>query len=133
MYRIQLNAAREAWWKLDVHDPEAGKVKTRVRYRLLDTDEIAAWLDEGLGEGDPDAESSESRIESLRRALDPERRADLDRRLADRIVDWEFADEAGEKLACTTDTKLAVLKIPYLREPIDRGLFEASRGAARKN
>lgn len=130
MYRISLNSTREAWHQVQIQDPEAGKVKTRIRYALLDTDTMAEWLAEGLSD---EADEAESRMASLRRSLDPERRAANDRRLADRIVDWELGGDDGEKLPCTTDNKLAVLKIPYLREPIDRGLYDASRGAARKN
>ena len=132
MYRVTLNSTREAWHQIQIQDPEAGKVKLRVRYALLDTDTMAEWIAEGLSD-DADGDESDSRMAALRRSLDPERRAEMDRRLADRIVDWDLGGDDGEKLPCTTDNKLAVLKIPYLREPIDRGLFDASRGAARKN
>ena len=132
MYRISLNSTREAWHNVTVTDPEAGKVKTRVRYALLDTDTMAEWIAEGLAE-ESDGDEAAGRMAALRRSLDPDRRAEMDRRLADRIVDWDLGGDDGEKLPCTTDVKLAVLKIPYLREPIDRGLFDASRGAARKN
>jgi hypothetical protein len=130
MYRIQLNQTREAWHQITIQDPEAGKVKLRVRYALLSGDEMSALIAEGLGE---ESEGDQDRIALLRHALSSEERNRRDRQLADRIVDWEFGDEKGEKLPCTTDIKLAVLNVPYLREPIDKGLFDASRGGQRKN
>jgi hypothetical protein len=132
MYRIQLNQTREAWHPITIQDPEAGKVKLRVRYALLSGDEMSALISEGLGE-ESEGDQEQDRIALLRRALSTEERNRRDRKLADRIVDWEFGDEKGEKLPCTDDIKLAVLNIPYLREPIDKGLFDASRGGQRKN
>ena len=130
MYRINLSETREADWTITATDPEHGKVKIKIRYLLLDRDQIAERILGGLGD---DSESDVGRFEALRRTLSREEMERRDIERAGRIVDWDLGNEAGEKLPCTMPNKLAVLKIPFLFEPIDKGIFDASRGGQRKN
>lgn len=129
MYRVL--KTRALWQDVTLADPEC-EATIRIRYQLLDADEMSAALLKGLShapaEGDP------GRIEALRAALSPEARAEADAFLAGRIVDWaDLADEEGNPLECTRENVLAVLKIPYLRRAIDAGLWSASQGGPRKN
>jgi hypothetical protein len=60
--------------------------------------------------------------------------ADLDAVLGERITGWEgIGDEDGTPLPFNPQTLAAVLDEPYLRQPIEDGLYAASRGALAKN
>lgn len=131
--------SRQVLWPVVVRIPrddgtgEAIEAQIKIRYRLLTQTELTARARDDL-ETARAVGSDQAGVDGLLEQISPER---VDRRLQEmkgRITGWEdFADEQGEPLPFTAENLAAVLDVPYLRAPIERGLIEASQGARAKN
>jgi len=117
---FRLAKQREVLWPVTVQVPADGgpqPVEIQIRYRLLRRSELA---------------DMHARIVASAEANTL--LADLDAVLGERITGWEgIGDEDGTPLPFNPQTLAAVLDEPYLRQPIEDGLYAASRGALAKN
>ena len=137
MFKFAVN--RQVLWPVVVHIPrddgsgEGLEAQVKIRYRLLTQAELTARAREDL-ESARVVGGDQTVVEGLLAQISPERIEQRLQELKDRITGWEdFADEQGEPLPFTPENLAAVLDVPYLRGPIERGLVEASQGARAKN
>lgn len=129
---------RLGWWKVIAKAPNPDDVGTldveiEVQYRLLGRKEMSEALLKGLNLSEQSDDAA--KLEALRQALAPEARQEADDWLAGHIRAWRngLEDEEGNPLPCHAETLALVMDIPYLRQALDRGLWDASRAAPAGN
>lgn len=112
------------------------EVTFKIRYRLLTRGEMRRLLRETLQPpGQDDAPAEGAMRASLAAALDDEGIARHDAEVLDRVTGWEgIAGEAGAPLEFSRATLVAMMEADaQFARAVERGLWDASRGAPRGN
>jgi|GEM_PF-1009668 len=118
---------REVLWPVVIQVPQDGgtvqEVTVKVRYKLLTRNEMAAAVRDA---GD---------IKDTGGMIEQERLDATDNWLVDHITGWEDINDTDTQspLIFSREMCLELMQSPYVRNAIDAGLWEASRGAQVKN
>lgn len=138
MIRISQHVHPTAWYPVQV-DLGEGPVDVRVRFRLLEKEQVALWQARRLALAAAiDGADAPQTYALLREDVSPEHLAEVEGLLREAIVEWEIgdadSDDEDARLPVNAQTLSAVLRDMRLLRALFRGLVDASAGvAARKN